>query len=1521
MENDCISPKGENQGELPYNSPWTTIFFDAELRIIRVKNCFEDFLFPHSPEVLKGISVHELSLYADVANRKASDLLAGQVVKSQQEKRSVSFETAFRGVAGSCIRIFCYTVYTPDECVSCYVMPRDKRDLNPGEECAEKQAEEASLKFENLFNAIEAGVEYYDAEGELVETNQYMEKLLGMDKSALRAIKTNLFSKKYLPDAAKRAIREGKKSSSACEYDFDEASKRKNYRTSKSGKMYFEIRTSPTFNKKGELTGTFVMLFDASEHIRLQKKYEQLYSQNETILQSLPVGVEMYSHDGRLQYLNDRDCEIFGVNRKDVLSGADININNNPNLPQEIKDAVREKKKIHLDFPYDFSTVRSTEYYHSTQPNEVKRIDCNGTPVTNAEGEAENYLFIVNDITDFYIQSRMLEETRQSLMYAMKAGNATAWILDLKTKTLLSLEDEASTRETLLLETFLYSMHPDDREVYLETIEAISMGQVEHAEIVLRYFKEAESDYRYYENRMGARKNAQGVITHITGIEHDITEESIQRLELENARKSLDLAMEAADIKAWIYDVQTRMSKVLYGKKGDEEGETNLTFFVHPDEQADFERHFFNVAEGKKAKDTMLVRIKKQGGYRHYESTISSVKNENGTISHVIGSLKDVTETLSTQRELNRQKDFISLALGAGNMAVWIYDIEDETFSSLEGNALAGTRLTMAQNLSLLHPDDAVSFISRFQSIIEEHIPKLILKLRYRDESVDGGYRHYESSIIPIRDESGKITHLTGTQKDVTNDYFQQEELRRSKMKTDLAIRTSGIILWEYDNRTNEFTCYNEPINGYDESKKLSIKDYYNAAHPDDLEIIGVNFAIIEKGKDESLSFDVRMKYSNDPEWHYCTISGSPLEKESNGKVVKYAGFRRDNTELQKQRTLLSNILNNVPVPIHIKDMEDNQRYVFWNEESKRLFGDADQKTVYSLVDAEQAKKIEAIDRHVFETGEPYLGQEKVLTLDGREYDTIVRKNIIYENSKRLLLGVRWDAGLQNELQLKSKILSISMDALQAYTWYYDSRDGVLVFGDGFEKTGGDRKALNSMEKFAGQIHEEDRERFTSLMSDFLEKEEGEFSIEYKIDLANTGNYDWWECRGTMETIRRDNAVYKYMFGMDINISRHKHTESDLLHNRAELAKLNRQNELVLNNTNSGLAYITNDFVVQWENISICSNGLPILYKKGEICYKSTHGRETPCEFCVMTKALRTKQMEQSEFDFDDGRAIEVFATPVLSENGETDGVVIRVDDISERKQMIRDLQKAKLQAEQSDKLKSAFLANMSHEIRTPLNAIVGFSDLMTIATDNEEREEYSKIIKTNNELLLKLINDILDLSKIEAGSVELKYDRFDMAQHFDEVATAMRRRINNPSIRFISKNPYSSCVIKSDKSRLTQILTNYVTNSIKYTERGYIEMGYEHTGEAIRLYVKDSGIGISDDKRHRVFHRFEKLDEFAQGTGLGLSICKAIAETFGGSVGFDSHAGAGSVFWAMIPCAAEILVTAEEIADMPEPA
>ena len=228
----------------------------------------------------------------------------------------------------------------------------------------------------------------------------------------------------------------------------------------------------------------------------------------------------------------------------------------------------------------------------------------------------------------------------------------------------------------------------------------------------------------------------------------------------------------------------------------------------------------------------------------------------------------------------------------------------------------------------------------------------------------------------------------------------------------------------------------------------------------------------------------------------------------------------------------------------------------------------------------------------------------------------------------------------------------------------------------------------------------------------------------------------------------------------------------------------------------------------------------------------------------------------------------------------------------------------AKDQAEQSNKLKSAFLANMSHEIRTPLNAIVGFSELLKDSDVPEEREEYWNIIHTNNDLLLRLIGDILDLSKMEAGMIDLRPERFDVVLLFSEIYAAMEQRMQGRTeAKLLMDCPYDTCLVTLDRNRMSQVVTNFVTNAIKFTMKGHIRMGFHLEGQGIRVYVEDTGIGIAEEKRDKVFERFYKLNDFAQGTGLGMSICRAIIDATGGRIDVESEVGVGSTFWAWFPC------------------
>lgn len=240
--------------------------------------------------------------------------------------------------------------------------------------------------------------------------------------------------------------------------------------------------------------------------------------------------------------------------------------------------------------------------------------------------------------------------------------------------------------------------------------------------------------------------------------------------------------------------------------------------------------------------------------------------------------------------------------------------------------------------------------------------------------------------------------------------------------------------------------------------------------------------------------------------------------------------------------------------------------------------------------------------------------------------------------------------------------------------------------------------------------------------------------------------------------------------------------------------------------------------------------------------------------------------------------------------------------DITPLKETEQKLIIARDKAEELDRLKSAFLANMSHEIRTPLNAIVGFSSLLAETDSRSERQEYIKIVQENNELLLQLISDILDLSKIEAGTFNFVYTNVDVNETCSEIIKSMGMKVGK-GVELIFEEILPECYIYTDKNRFTQVISNFINNALKFTRQGTITLGYEQIShQKIKFYVHDTGMGIPEEKQKSVFERFVKLNTFAQGTGLGLSICKSIVSQMGGEIGVDSTEGVGSCFWFTHP-------------------
>ncbi len=269
-----------------------------------------------------------------------------------------------------------------------------------------------------------------------------------------------------------------------------------------------------------------------------------------------------------------------------------------------------------------------------------------------------------------------------------------------------------------------------------------------------------------------------------------------------------------------------------------------------------------------------------------------------------------------------------------------------------------------------------------------------------------------------------------------------------------------------------------------------------------------------------------------------------------------------------------------------------------------------------------------------------------------------------------------------------------------------------------------------------------------------------------------------------------------------------------------------------------------------------------------------------------------------------EGRVYRMFLTPIIDDNNHVEGHEGVCVDITQQTATAEKLAETTRLAEDSLKMKSAFMASMAHELRTPLNGIVGFTGVLEALGDTPERSEYVHIIRNSSDMLQRLINDIILASSISEGAFAIEPREVDFVRKFNDICLSLEQRVINAGLQFIKDNPYEQLMIMVDIGRVEQILTNFVTNAVKFTQQGHIKVGYRFLDGELHLYCEDTGAGIPKDKQQKVFERFVKLDEFVQGTGMGLAICKSIAEKCGGSIGVVSEgAGKGSVFWCKLRC------------------
>lgn len=426
--------------------------------------------------------------------------------------------------------------------------------------------------------------------------------------------------------------------------------------------------------------------------------------------------------------------------------------------------------------------------------------------------------------------------------------------------------------------------------------------------------------------------------------------------------------------------------------------------------------------------------------------------------------------------------------------------------------------------------------------------------------------------------------------------------------------------------------------------------------------------------------------------------------------------------------------------------------------------------------------------------------------------------------------------------------------------------------------------SFNSPERFARQV---------------AQVREAQGNYTYQINYHNVNTHTEGILQVTAFIMEDEGKESLWLFGKDV---------TDLVHSHDELNEKNRLLSAIMDNVPVSLFVKDtgdNFRYLYWNKGFVKISHIPESAAVGHTDFEIFPHYEDAEKFRrddleVLRTGKRLETQESYVAANGERRIVETVKALIPLEGREP--LIIGVSlDITSLEAIEDELIRARIKAEESDRLKTAFLANMSHEIRTPLNAIVGFSRLMGTAPSSEEEKMYSDIINQNSEILLQLINDILDLAKIEAGTLEFVKVPVELGELFRNLYEIHKDHMQE-GVQLILDDISTPITIHEDRNRLMQVLTNLINNAGKFTSDGEIRMGYTLEDGFLRFYVKDTGIGISEEKQKEVFGRFVKLNTFVQGTGLGLSICKMIVERFGGEIGVDSIPDKGSTFYFTIP-------------------
>ncbi|HNW51840.1 MAG TPA: PAS domain S-box protein [Prolixibacteraceae bacterium] len=1269
---------------------------------------------------------------------------------------------------------------------------------------------------------------------------------------------------------------------------------------------------APIKNAEGKIKGVVLVFQDKTEEHKISLALEASERKFRSIVESSPIGMYFYElqPDGKL---------IFnGANpAADKIIGTD----HNSYIGKTIQEAFPNLANTNV--PEMYSKVATGEM--DTQQFEIEYHDeqqINGIYSVTVFQSGENFVTIkfidISEQKNAELAIKKSEERFHGLFEHATVGfsmtkpggeininPAFANMLGYEPKDLKQISWKEIT-------------HPDDIQISMDVVDLLQSGKQNRFRYDKRYIHKNGTVVWADVSTMLIRDEKGVPLYFITNI-NDLTQRKEAEAKLQKSENRFRKLVENGYDMISLLDGSGHMTysspsiETVLGKKVETLIGNYFTDLVHPDDHETLIHLFTKIIQASEHIHFGPIRVQHNSGAMCWIEGTANNLLADPDVNAIVVNFRDITQRKLAEEKLLRSEQELKKAQQITHIGSWYLDVAtNEVVWTEELYKMYGFDPSLpvppyTEHKKLFTPEswDLLSASLAHTSKTGIHY-ELELKTVKKDGSNGWMWVRGES----IQNAKGKTIGLWGAAQDISERKKAEETLRESELKyRSLIENTSDVVFcvnekgeYQFTNQVFASTFGKTP----DYFIGKTFWDIYPKEEADYRQ--ATNKKVFETGLSESIEVSVPLPDRT----LYFIAKANPIKDET-GKVILNLTSAIDVTArklteqaLVESEEKFSKSFLNAPILISITDLETGV-YIDVNEESLRVSG-FDRSEVIGHTASElgwiSAEVQQQIYSEIQSKGRIVDMEINFRAKDGSQIAGIVNGELFYLKGRKCLLTTSVDITdrkkIEEEIKKERTLLRTLIDHLPDTVYVKDLEGRKLITNktdvDFIGKSFNDVLKKTDIELFEGEIGQhgfDDDMRVMQTGEPMLNVE------EHFID--NRGEKRWLV---TTKIPLRDSAGRVYGLvgtGRDVTGKQRDHETIQKLSKSIEQSP----SSIVITNVNGNIEYVNPQFtIITGYSAEEVIGKNPRILKSGEM----------PDEkYKELWDTISTGGVWRGEFHNrkKDGELYWEWATmtSIKDDQGEIINYIAIKEDISLRKQMETDLVVAKEKAEENDRLKSAFLANMSHEIRTPLNCILGFTELMTDPDiESEERLEYSKLIVNSGNNLLSIINDILDISKIESGQVHIKRSKFPIQRIIKEVVNEFEHRAAEQGILFkVDPDLFKKeMMIVSDDAKLKQVLINFVSNALKFTEKGFIEIGLKNEGNSLQLFVKDTGIGIPKESHENIFERFRQVEtahtrKFG-GNGLGLAISKSLIELLGGTIGMESEVGKGSTFNFSIP-------------------